>query len=395
MNTPIDKHEFLGLDRYTWLFSGAETPTHRGVPEAITEYLTARSRGPGGRERNAEVEQTCKANLARLLRGNPEHIALLSNSSETISMIAQGLGLKAGDNVVINTLEFPSGVLPWLAQKANDVEVRLVRHRDWMISVEDILAEVDQHTRLVLTSHVSYLSGHRIDYQRLYHHLKQTQALLLLDATQSLGAVPVNMQQSDFVVCSSYKWLLATHGIGILAVNPDRTREFRSRAIGWRGVTDMFGADRFDNYSLHADARRFELGYPSYPTIYALNFTTGLLLDVGIERIERHILEAGTYLIERLQGLGLEVMTPARPEHRAGNIAFVCSDGEQVAAALLREGILVWGGDGRLRASVHLFNDDHDIERFTQALQALNLSGSRASMLAMTTPSLQAPTTER
>jgi selenocysteine lyase/cysteine desulfurase len=230
---------------------------------------------------------------------------------------------------------------------------------------------VDQHTRLVVTSHVSYLSGNRIDYRRLYQELKQTQTLLLLDATQSLGAVPVDMQETDFVVCSSYKWLLATHGVGILGVNPDRTQAFKSRAVGWRSVTDMFGSDRFDRYTCHADARRFELGYPSYPTVYTLNFTTGLLLDVGIERIERHILELGTQLIERLQGLGLEIMTPTRSEKRAGNIAVVCPDGEHVAEALQREGILVWGGDGRLRASVHLFNDEHDIERFTHVLEAL------------------------
>lgn len=369
MEALINKDEFLGLDEYTWLYSGAETPVHRSTLQAMTDYLTARSHGPDGRARNAEIEQSCKENLARLLNGRPDQLALLSNSSEVIAMIAQSLDLQPGDNIVINTLEFPSGVLPWLAQQARGVEVRVVHHCGWEISVEDILIQVDSRTRLVMTSHVSYLSGARLDYRRLYQHLKHTDTLLLLDVTQSLGVIPVDMQETDFIVCSSYKWLLAPHGIGILGVNSDRVDPFTSRAVGWRSISDMFSTERFTTFTYHTDARRFELGFPSYPTIYCLNFSTGLLLDIGIERIEQHVLELGGRLITRLQDMGYEVMTPQEPTRRAGNIAFVCPDGENISAALQREGILAWGGDGRLRASIHLFNDDSDIERFAQTLE--------------------------
>lgn len=369
MKSLLEKEAFIGLDRCTWLYSGAETPTLRGQEKAVRDYLHSRSLGPGGRDRNTQIEQSCKRNLASLLNSKPEHIALLSNSSEIISMIAQSLDWEAGDNVVIHTLEFPSGVLPWLSLKQKGLEVRIVSHQQWEVPLEAIMDQVDANTRLVVTSHVSYLSGARIDYKRLYRELKQTDALLLLDVTQSFGVVPVDMDFTDFVVSSSYKWLLSTHGVGILGVNPTRTGGFASSSIGWRSVSDLFGSARFDRYTRFQDARRFELGFPSYPSIYALNYSTKVLLDIGIEQIEQHVLSLGDRLIRRLQQLAYEVMTPTDPDKRAGNISFVCEDGEKISEQLFQAGIYAWGGDGRLRASVHLFNDSEDIDTLIHHLE--------------------------
>lgn len=372
MEALMPKESFVDLGNRTWLYSGAETPTHAGGMEAINEYLRNRSRGPEGRSRNADVEQACREKLARLMSGQASQIALVSSASEAISMVARSLGLRRGDNVVINTLEFPSGVLPWLAEKPNGVEVRVVPHSNWEVSVEDILARVDENTRLVMTSHVSYISGTRIDYRELYRRLKKTRALLMLDATQSLGAVPVDLNETDFVVCSTYKWLLSIHGMGIFGINPRRTQSIIPRSVGWRSITNLFTSDRFERYTLHEDARKFELSYPSYPAVYSLNFTTGLLLELCVERIEQHILDLGGYLIDKLRGLGYEVMTPSSPERRAGNVAFVNSSGEELAEDLRKIGIYVWGGDGRIRASVHVFNDSSDVDRLITALRKMD-----------------------
>lgn len=368
MKPLMDKQSFIGLENCTWLYNGAETPPHRGVMQAMQDYVMARSLGPQGRDRHYAEEEQCRANIAKLLNGNKEDIALVSNASEAITAIASALRLQAGDNVVIHTLEFPSGVYPWLLLQEQGVEVRKIDHRDWRVSAEDLLNAVDHRTKLVVTSHVSYVSGARLDYRKLYRELQATQAYLLLDVTQSLGMMPVHMYEADFVVCSSYKWLLSVHGLGILGINPRRQRELNPVSAGWRGVKDIFASDRYDALQFVTDARRFELGYPSYPTIYALRYTSGLLLDIGAEQIERYISEQAGYLIGELQSRGYEVMTPTEPEYRAGNIAFVSEQGQDVAEELLRHHVYVWGGDGRVRASIHLFNDREDIDRFVHYL---------------------------
>ncbi len=363
-----DKNDFIGLDRSSWFFCGAEAPVYRKVLEAVTEYMLARSMGPGGRERNAETEWACKTNLARLFGGSAENVALMSNSSEAISMVAQALPMRPGDNVVIHNLEFPSGVLPWLALKRQGVEVRVAKHSNWGMETNAIMDLVDERTRLVMTSHVSYLSGTRIDYVKLYDELRKTNALMLLDATQSLGVVPVDIRHADILVCSSYKWLLSTHGAGILALNPGRSEELVPTYVGWRSVAGSPGEDRFASYAVHSDARRFELGYPSYPTVYALERATRLLLETGIDRIERHVLSLGAQLIERLSSLGLRVMTPGDPERRAGNISFAHGGAERIADRLAARNVYVMGGDERVRASIHAFNDSADIRRLANLL---------------------------
>ncbi|MGG4495936.1 aminotransferase class V-fold PLP-dependent enzyme [Brevibacillus reuszeri] len=369
MKSLVDKSLFLGLDCCTWLYSGAETPTLRGSLDAVNEYLHRRSKGPLGRERNFLVEAVCKQNVASLLHGRAEDVALISNTSEAIGIIAGSIPFRQGDNIVINTLEFPSGVLPWLGLQQKGVEVRVVGHTNWQVSIEDILAQVDHRTRLVMTSHVSYMSGSRMDYRRLYQSLKKTDALLLLDVTQSMGVVPVYLEDTDFIVCSSYKWLLSIHGAGILAVNQsDRVRDLVFRTPGWRSIQEQFGPSRFETYTLHEDARRYERGFPSYPSLYSLAYSTGFLVEIGIENIESHVLQLGEELIEQMRTRGYEVMTPDEQSLRAGNISFVCDQGSRVAESLQQKDVYVWGGDGRVRASLHLFNDSADVEKLIELL---------------------------
>lgn len=370
MRALIDKSEFVGLENTTWLYSGAETPTHRGSMAAVEDYMRSRSLGPIGRDRNTSVENNCKALLAQMMNGRPEDIAFMSNSSEVISMIASSMDWQAGDNLILHTLEFPSGVLPWLKLKEKGIEIRIVEDTNGEVGVDDILRVTDERTRLVMTSHVSYLTGARLDYRSLYRKLKETRTLLLLDVTQSLGVVPVQMYEADFVVCSSYKWLLSTHGAAVFGINRERI-SLVPAYVGWRSVKDMFGPNRFQAFELQDDARRFELGYPSYPTLYSMNFTVQLLLNIGIANIERHVLELGSYLIRGLKELGLEVMTPVQPEKRAGNISVRHEAGEQIAEGLLKEQIYIWGGDGRFRISLHLFNDKDNVDRLLNKLAPL------------------------
>lgn len=368
MESILKKQLFIGIEDCAWFYSGAETPALKGSLDAINVYMNRRSEGPGGRENNASIEASCKSNLALLLKGKPENISLLSNVSEIISMIAGSIAFREGDNVIVNRLEFPSGVLPWLVLQDKGVEVRFVEHTNWQITPEEIMEKVDNRTRLVITSHVSYLSGARLDYRELYNQLKRTDALLLLDATQSLGAVPVDMNETDFLVCSSYKWLFGIHGLGVLGVNPARLSDFMPRSVGWRSVVDMFSPIRRSSYEFHDDAKRFETGYPSYPTIYALEYSTRLLLDTGVDRIENHILRLGDELIEKLKFLGFDIMTPQEPQRRAGNICVVSDRGEAISEQLQKQGIYLWGGDGRFRVSIHSFNDSSDVDRLINRL---------------------------
>jgi len=369
MNAPLKKSDFIGLENANWLYCGAETPPLKCAADAVQKYFLSRGTGPYGRANNAAKEASLKNNLSQMLNLDAANIAIGANSSEMFFSVIQGLDWKAGDNVVIHTLEFPAGVLPCLQLKKQGVEVRVVRHENWRVEPQQLLDQVDNRTRLVISSWVSYLSGARLPYQQVYDELKKTDALFIVDVTQGLGAFQFDGTQADFVIGSSYKWLLGPHGAGILAVNPARTGGINPEVVGWRGISDMFSETRFEKFTYHEDARRFETGYPAYPTLWALEASTGYLLNAGVENCSNHILQIGGYLIDQLNANDYEVMTPQQANLRAGNISLVCPRGEEVSEALAAENIYAWGGDNRLRASLHAFVDSQDIDQFVDALK--------------------------
>lgn len=352
----------------TWLYTGAEGPPIAAQAQALERYQANRSSGETGRSAHAEVENGLRLRLASLLGLTAGDIALVSNASEAMNLVAASCGLRPGDNVVVNDLEFPSVVQPWLRLRHAGIEVRVARHVDWRMPVEQVAALVDENTRVVAVSHVSYQTGWRHDLERLSAVAADAGALFVVDATQSLGVVPVPGTLADVVVSSSYKWLLGGHGLGVLAWNRARTPLPDPASVGWRSVRDLFSTDRFSRYEWHDDARRFETGFPSYPTIYLLDASTEWLAGFDPSAVHDHVLSLSGRLVQELSARGFDVATPAEDEHRAGNVTLLCDDGAALARRLRDCDIHCWGGDGRLRASTHLFNGDADVDRLLDAL---------------------------
>lgn len=359
------------LSGRTWLYTGAEGPPLAVQQQAVAAYLANRAVAEQGRAEHAAVEQRLRGGLARMLGLGPEDVALVGNASEAMNLVARSLGLRAGDNVVLNDLEYPSVVQPWLRLRELGIEVRIARHAEWELPAEAVSALVDQHTRALVVSHVSYHSGWRHDLAALSQAAGQVGATFVVDATQSLGVVPVPGRLADVVISSSYKWLLGGHGIGVLAWNRARRPLPEPPGVGWRSVPHPFAGDRFERYHLHEDARRFELGFPSYPTVYLLEAAVGWLEQFDPGQVAEHVLALSGRLVAELGDRGCQVLTPADPRRRAGNVAVASARGAELAQVLAKEEIHCWGGDGRLRASVHLFNSDADVDRLLAALDRL------------------------
>lgn len=361
-----------------YLYTAAEGPPLKAHAAALRAYLAARGLGEPGRDRHLAVEQECRVLVARLLGSEAASIAFMANASEALASVAEAIAWEDGDNVVISDLEFPSNVLPWLRLKQRGVEVRVVAGEGWRLDPAALAAAVDGRTRAISVSHVSYLSGARLELAPLRAAADDHGALLIVDATQSAGVVPVPAGVADVVVASSYKWLLGAHGLGIVAVDRARTAALEPPLVGWRAVADMFSPHRFERFAWRPDARRWELAFPSYPALYMLRDSLRWLLALEIERIEAHVLALGDRLIAGLERQGRTVMTPREQAARAGSVAFVAADGAALSAALARAGVLGWGGDGRMRFSLHAFNAAADVERALDALAAVDPDGDGA-----------------
>lgn len=367
---PFFKDDLYGISDGVHLYSGAEGPSLIAHRAAALRYLDDKSNGAEGRL-NAEAELAeCRAQLAQLMHGSADAVALLGNASDALHRLAGLIEYEPGSNVVTSDLEFPSGVQSLLTLRDRGVEVRFARSRHGDLTVADFEEVIDSRTRLVLSSHTSYVSGVRIDAPALRALANRVGAAFVLDATQSLGVLPVRADEADAIVSSTYKWLLSPHGMGVVHLTRPEAFDGPVSAVGWRSVNNVFAPDRLERYHLRSDARQLELGFPNFPGVYLMNESLRLLLSVDPLALETHVLGLTTQLVDALRAAGADLLTPADPNRRGTNVSIVCEDSENVAARMLERGVRVWGGDGRVRISIHGFTSAQDVEAAVEAYRS-------------------------
>jgi selenocysteine lyase/cysteine desulfurase len=371
----IPRTAFIGIEHVAHLATGGEAPVLRAHLAAATQFLLDKGDGMPGRERFYAVAARAKAALARRLGGEPEDIAFLGSASEGLHVASEGIDWRPGDNVVVGQSEFPSVLLAWQRLRPRGVEVRAVG-RTAVVSHDDIADAVDRRTRVIAASHVSYLTGARHDLGRLRALADRVGARLVVDASHALGVVPVDGTLCDVVVSCCYKWLLAVHGVGVFYVNGRRWPDLAPPWVGWHAEIRDEDWRRRTDYRLKADGERFEAGNPPFLPIYVLDSALRVLDDLDPRAVESHVLALGETLRAGLAKLGLPVLTPEAPEGRAGNIVFATDRWADVERALRAAGVLVWAGDGRVRLSVHAYNDEADVARALAVLGDLAARGA-------------------
>ncbi|MFD2130609.1 aminotransferase class V-fold PLP-dependent enzyme [Pseudogracilibacillus auburnensis] len=363
--------QFIGLNKKTYFYTGAECPSLLSNESAVKQYVQDKSLGELGRKRFYKIENKLKDNLAKMLHCKSTEISFSGNASEAMNNLIDCLDVPEKSNIIINDLEYPSVVFPLLNLREKGVEIRTVNHSNGEILQKELEKLIDDNTFLVAVSHVSFVNGYKHNLKALRKLTNRFNALLLVDATQSLGVSKVNSQYCDFIISSSYKWLLGAHGVGVCYVSEQMIKELHPRRVGWRSVKEIFHDERLEKYEYSNEVTKLELGYNAYPTIYMLENSTTFLLEVGIANIEQRVGELGDYLIQQLKTNGFTILSPELAENRGGNIAFKALNGEAVMTELLKEDIHVWGGDGRVRVSINFYNDESQIDQLMGALIAL------------------------
>jgi selenocysteine lyase/cysteine desulfurase len=371
----IPKTSFIGIEHVAHLATGGEAPVLRANLQAATRFLLDKGDGMPGRERFFTTADRTRAALAVRLGGRAEDIAFLGSASEGLHVASEGIDWRPGDNVVVGQSEFPSVLLAWQRLRPRGVEVRAVG-REAVVAPAEFAGAVDGRTRVIAVSHVAYLTGARHDLRRLRGLADRVGARLVVDASHALGVVPVDGTLCDVVVACCYKWLLAVHGVGVFYVNSRRWPDLAAPWVGWHSTHREEDWRRRTEYRLQADGSRFEAGNPPFLAVYILDSALRVLDALDPRAVEAHVLALGGTLRAGLVKLGLPVLTPEAPEERAGNLVFATDRSVDVEHALRSAGVLVWSGDGRVRLSVHAYNDESDVARALAALGDLAARGA-------------------
>jgi len=361
--------------RWAYFNHAAVAPLTGPAAEAIAAWLKSAVE-QGGNDWLAWNQQLAKVRelAAGLVNAGRDEIALVHSTTEGISLVAEGLPWREGENVVTLADEFPSNLYPWMNLASRGVETRRVPTDRGRVDFEAFEAACDGKTRIISMSWIGYALGWRHDIARAAELAHRHGALFFLDAIQGLGAFPLDVQAAgiDFFAADGHKWMLGPEGAGLLYVRREHLDRLRPLGVGWNSVVHSNQYDRIE-LKLKPSAERYEGGSPNSVGFIGLHHSLGLLARYGLAAIGERILEVTDLACEKLARAGAEIVTRRdEPDRRSGIVAFDWPghDPQAVRRHCLTLDVVLGCRAGHLRISPHAYCNEQDLDRLVDALRS-------------------------
>lgn len=368
---------FPYLDSGTIYFNHAATsPLSTRVVEAIQRHLDERSSGPVDTYfADLKIVDGLRSSVARLIHApSPERIAFTVNTSDAINVIASAFPWRAGDRILVNDLEFPANVYPYLNLRSKGVHVDTLSCPDGRVTVDAVERAMTPSTRVVAVSAVQFLTGFRADLEALGALCRARNVRLVVDGIQAVGAVPIDVGASniDALACGAQKWMMSPHGTGFVYLSEDLQGMLHQQYLGWLSVADPWNF-RDHEQPLASSARRFEGGTLNYPGLMGMRAAVDLLLEVGAEAVQRQVRLLTDRIIGHLHRLeGWSIVTPLEPESRSGIITARPGTPEEAKRwfdLLLSRRVTISLREGQLRFSPHFYNTLTEVDELFHRLR--------------------------
>jgi cysteine desulfurase/selenocysteine lyase len=375
MDALIPRENYAALEHGAYLNQASLGLIPRDSVAAMTSFIEDVAQHGNLRmsdEAETLVLDDLRVAAAQILDAPLHAMAVTGGASEGLSQAASMLASGAGEAVLVPT-DFPCVTYPWLsARERVGMNVLWVEDQPSTDLTAALIDAITEATTVVCCSAVQYATGTSVDVGAVATRAHQVGASIVVDATQVMGAAPVSMRDwnADVVVCSGYKWLSSHGGVALLAVS-DELLTTTPQILGWKGTVDPFD---FDASRLHLadDARRFELSTMAYSSAVGLSASLALLDDIGIDAIGRHAHALSTELADKVAASGWR---PFRPLESVGASHHIISlvhdnlDAHKIQRALADDHqVYVSSRGGRIRVSLHGYNNSSDVERLASAL---------------------------
>jgi cysteine desulfurase/selenocysteine lyase len=367
-------------ERLAYFDHAAMSPLPRPTADAFEKWLkeAVEIGGPVWGDWVRRVERM-RAAAARMIGAHSDEIALVENTTAGISLVAEGLDWKAGDNVVTLADEFPSNIYPWMNLGSRGVETRRVpTDISGRLDLEKLAAACDERTRIVTVSWIGFATGYRQDVAKIVEIAHQRGAFMFLDAIQGLGVFPldVNKLGIDFMAADGHKWLLGPEGAGIAYIRRENLNRLRPIGPGWHSVAPGQDYTHIE-LNLRNAAARYEGGSQNNAGFLAFGASLELLSELGIGNIAASVIDITDKACERLAKIGAKVVSDRRMDHRGGEqrsgiVSFELPGRDPMALKKhAKDQDVIFGcRAGRLRISPHAYNNEADLDRLIEALNS-------------------------
>jgi len=245
---------------------------------------------------------------AQLIGANADEIALLGPTSLGLSLFANGLPWKAGDEILCYGDDYPANVYPWIdLEQRHGVKIRYLQPEEpGAITPELVEASLTERTRLVALASCHFLTGRRIDVDAIGALLHSRGVLFSLDAIQTIGAFPLSVQNVDFLSADAHKWMLGPMAIGIVYVKKEHFDLLRPTLLGaWNVQSPNFIAQK--DVRFMDTAQRYEPGVLNTAGMYGMKAAHEMFLRIGMDRIAAHLLALKRQLVTSLRAMDFEI----------------------------------------------------------------------------------------
>ena len=324
------------------------------------------------------IVAACREKLARLINAKESHeIGFVKNTAEGMSILAAGYPLKAGDSIVIADQEHQSTLFPWInAHEQRGVKLNVVKSINGEIPMEDMIAAIDETTKILVISSAQFSTGFMADLDLLGRTCREKGIIFAVDGIQTLGRIAMDVQTMniDYLVAGSNKGLLGSLGCGFVYCSDRIVKDIIPPYAGYQSTVSHVSppsvTTNFENLEWYPHARRFESGNLSYNCILAVDKGVELLLELGMENIEEHVLELERYLREKLTDLPLHVVQPKDPKYWSGIICIYYPKEKDAEVIKILKGYNIHGTmrGGYIRFGLDFYNTKEQMDIVVKAL---------------------------
>ncbi|HOJ17084.1 MAG: aminotransferase class V-fold PLP-dependent enzyme [Ignavibacteriales bacterium] len=349
----------------------AISPFSSLIIKRINDYLLERSLTHIEDYDNTEKTiLSAKSKIGKMINTLPDRIAFLDNTSNGLNIIAQGIKWEHGDRIILNDIEFPSNVYPFLNLRAQGVEIDFVKSRNGIVRSEDIISAIKPTTKLISISSVQFLSGYRADLEMIGEICKKNNIIFSVDAIQELGALRLDVQKCniDFLACGTQKWLMGLQGLAFVYISEILQDSLSHKFVGWTSVENPWTLLNYD-LVLKKSADAFQNGTISIIGVHGLDEALGLFLSLGLDNIESQILNNTTYLMTKLREKGIEpVLHNCTPDNLSGIVTIKPQNPKKVFDNLSNRNIICSLREGMIRFSPHYYNTTWEIDTVVESV---------------------------
>ncbi len=366
---------FSYLERGIIYFNHASTgPVSVLVKQRLTDLLEEKSKDKiDDYSSFLKVADETKELLSKLINCPIDRLAFVDNTSNGLNILAQSIDWKTGDRILLNDIEFPANVYPFLNLKRFGVEVDFVKSKNGIVTAEQIIESVKPETRLISVSFVQFLSGYKIDLEKIGSFCRENNIIFSVDGIQGIGAVNIDVQKSkiDFLSCGTQKWLFGAQGLAFIYVDEKFQKKMIPANVGWLSVNDAWNLLDY-KLDLKTSANVFQGGTLNAFAIYAFNTSLKMFKDFGFNNIQPEVLSNTKYFINKLKGIGLNcVISNCSDNELAGIVTIKPENPEKVFEKLTAKKIFCSIREGLVRFSPHFYNTHQEIDRVVDELQKI------------------------